>query len=76
MSLEQQIKEIVAKHLKLDVDQVNVDSHLINDLNADSIDIVEIGMMLETEYGIDVSSEDTGNFRTVQDLIDFIKTKL
>jgi acyl carrier protein len=76
MSHDAKIKELVAKHLKLDVEKVKNDSHLINDLNADSIDIVEIGMLLETEFGIDVSSEDTNDFRTVQHLIDYINSKV
>jgi acyl carrier protein len=75
MNVEQKVKELVAKHLKLDATKLKNDSHLFNDLDADSIDIVEIAMLLETEYKINVSSDDTSNFRTIQNLIDYIGVK-
>lgn len=72
MSIETQIKEIIAEHLKVNLHKVKNDSDLKNDLDADSIDIVEISMKLETAFDIDIPSDDAEQFLSVQNLIDYV----
>lgn len=71
-----QIKELLAKQLRLDVNTIEDETNIIEDLGADSIDIVEMLMALEENFGITVSDEEAINLRTIKDVADFIERKL
>lgn len=74
MSVEKKVKEIVAEQLGKDVNEVNPNASFIDDLGADSLDIVELVMKMEEEFGIEIPDEEAEKIKTVQDVIEYIKT--
>ena len=70
----ERIKEIIAEQLGLDdLDDITMDSSLIDDLEADSLDAVEIIMALEDEYGIEIPDEEAENFKSIGDICNYIE---
>ncbi len=66
------IKEIIVEQLSVDEDMVQMDTNLMKDLEADSLDAVEIILGVEEEFGIEIPDEDAEAFETVQDLVDYV----
>ncbi len=73
MSVEKKVKEIVAEQLGKDSNEVTIDASFIDDLGADSLDIVELVMAMEDEFGIEIPDEEAEKIKTVKDVIDYIK---
>mgnify|MGYP001564231792 FL=1 len=71
---EDKVKEIVAKELEVDVKQLTPEAKFIEDLGADSLDIVELVMALEEEFGLDIPDEDADKLKTVGDAMDYLKS--
>ncbi len=71
----EKIKEIVADQLGIDEDDIKLESNFKEDLEADSLDLFELVMALEEEYGVEIPSEDLEKILTVQDVIDYMKNK-
>lgn len=67
------IKQIIADQLSIDEDEVVPDASFIDDLGADSLDIVELIMAFEEEFDIEIPDEDAEKIKTVQDVLDYIK---
>ena len=65
-------KGYIAKLYDIDKEKIQPESHLINDLKADSLDVVALVMDLEQEYGIEIPDEDLAQLQTVQNILDFI----
>jgi acyl carrier protein len=72
--IEQKVKKIVSDHLGVSADEVTRDSSFINDLNADSLDIVELVMGLEEEFEMNIPDEEAEKIQTVGQAIDYIKS--
>ena len=70
----EKIQEIIADKLSIDVEEITLDSSFIDDLNADSLDIVELIMALEDELEMEIPDEDVENFKTVGDVVNYVKT--
>ena len=68
------IKEIIAEQLGVEEDVITVDTNLMKDLEADSLDAVEIIMAIEDEYDIEVPDEDIEKLRTVDALVSYIES--
>ena len=75
MSLEDDVKKIVSEKLSVSIDEVKTDSNFIDDLKADSLDIVELGMAFEDKFGVSIPDEDYEKLRTVNDAIQYIETR-
>ncbi|MBQ0157562.1 MAG: acyl carrier protein [Bacteroidales bacterium] len=71
--IEQKVKEIIADKLSVDLDDVKNEASFANDLGADSLDIVELIMKLETEFGVSIPDEEAPNIATVGDAISYIE---
>ena len=65
----EKIKEIIADKLSISEDEITMDSAFLEDLNADSLDIVELIMALEDELDMEIPDEDAENFVTVGDVV-------
>ena len=69
----EKIQEIIADKLSIDAEEITLDSSFIDDLNADSLDIVELIMALEDELEMEIPDEDVENFKTVGDVVEYVK---
>ncbi len=69
----EKIKEIIADQLGVDEDEVVSDAQFIEDLGADSLDIVELIMALEEEFDLEIPDEDAEKIATVGDAVEYIK---
>jgi len=72
----EKVKDLIVDQLGVDVSKVTPEAAFVEDLGADSIDIVELIMALEEEFGITISDEDAQKIRTVGDAINYIQEKL
>jgi acyl carrier protein len=69
---QQRLRKIIAEQLSVDEEEVIPEASFIEDLNADSLDLVELIMTLEEEFNIKISDEDAEKIQTVQDAIDYL----
>ncbi|MCP4003568.1 MAG: acyl carrier protein [bacterium] len=74
-ALEVRVNEIVAEQLDAEKDALVPEANLLDDLGADSLDVVELVMAIEEEYGIEVTDEDAENIRTIQDIVSYIEAR-
>ena len=68
------IKEALVSQFEVDPEKISRETDIMNDLGADSLDLVELIMMLEEEYGISVTDESVYEYKTVGELADFIES--
>jgi acyl carrier protein len=71
---EGRIKEIIAEKLDIGIEQITDEAKFIDDLGADSLDVVELIMTLEDEFEIEITDEDAEKIVSVRNAIDFIKS--
>lgn len=71
----EKLQEIIADQLGLEKEDVKAESNFKDDLNADSLDLFEVTMAMEEEFGLEIPSEDLEQIATVQDVIDYLKNK-
>ncbi len=74
--IEEKVIAIVAEQMGVDKGEINRDTHFVNDLNADSLDTVELVMEFEDEFETSIPDEDAEKIQTVGQAIDFIKEHL
>jgi acyl carrier protein len=74
-STYERLKKIVVEQLGVDEEQVTPEANFVDDLNADSLDLVELIMSLEEEFGAEISDEDAERIRTVQDAVDYVEER-
>ena len=67
------IKDIIIDQLQVEESDVAMDTNLMKDLSADSLDAVEIIMAIEDEFGIEIPDEDAENIQTVGDLVKYVE---
>ena len=72
MATFDKVRDIVVDQLGVEADEVNIDSTFIDDLGADSLDIVELIMAFEEEFGIEIPDEAAEEIKTVQDVVSYI----
>ena len=73
-TIEQRVKDIIVEQLGVNADQVTPDAKFIEDLGADSLDIVELVMALEETFGISIPDEDAENIKSVGDAVSYIQS--
>lgn len=72
----ERLKKIIVEQLGVDEEEVAPTASFVDDLNADSLDLVELIMSLEEEFGIEISDEDAERIATVQDAVDYIEERV
>ena len=73
MSVADRVKSIIAEQLGVDAEEVTAESSFTDDLGADSLDIVELVMAFEEEFGIEIPDEDSEQIAKVQDAVKYIQ---
>jgi acyl carrier protein len=71
-----QIRKIIVEKFNLEEEEIKLDSSFVEDLGADSLDLVDLIMALEDEFGIKIEEEDTDNLKCIEDVVNFIYEKL
>lgn len=71
----EKIRIMIAEQLGIDVEEVKAESSLQDDLNADSLDLFELVVSLEEEYGIEIPSGDLEKVETVNDIVEYLEAK-
>ena len=72
----EKIRSLLAEQLDYDINQITADTNIISDLGADSLDVVELMMDVEDEYGINAEEEDLMGIKTVADVVAFIEARI
>jgi acyl carrier protein len=74
-TIEEKVRKIIAEKLSVELDEVVPEASFVDDLGADSLDLVELIMSMEEEFDTDISDEDAEKIATVQDAIDYVKNR-
>ena len=75
MALLDDIKEVVVEQLSVNPDEVKEDAKFVEDLGADSLDVVELVMALEEKFDIEIPVDEAEKIQTVQDVVNYIESK-
>jgi acyl carrier protein len=73
-NVESKVKGIIAEQLGVSEEEIKTTSSFIEDLGADSLDIVELVMAMEEEFEVEIPDEEAENIKTVQDAVNYINT--
>jgi acyl carrier protein len=71
-SVEEKVKHIIVEQLGVDEEEVKAEASFVDDLGADSLDVVELVMALEEEFSLEISDEDAEKLSTVKHAVDYI----
>ena len=74
--VEERIKKIIAEQLMMEPEEIKDKDHFVEDLGADSLDVVELVMAFEDEFGIEIPDEEAEKIATVGEAIEYIKSRL
>ncbi len=74
MSIEDKVKKIIAEKLSVDMEEIVPEASFVDDLGADSLDLVELIMSMEEEFDVEISDEDAEKITTVKDAFDYVAT--
>jgi len=75
-NIAEEIKNIISESLSIKIEEIKEDSKFVDDLGADSLDIVELVMAMETKFNIEIPDEDAQKIKTVGEAIDYVFAKL
>ncbi|MBF1209215.1 MAG: acyl carrier protein [Gemella morbillorum] len=75
MAILEEVKEIIARYVKIEPEKITLESKLNEDLDADSIDIADVVMDIEEKYGFEFSDEDAENIVAIKDLVKVIEER-
>lgn len=75
MSVQEKVTKIIIDQLGVSADEVKPEASFVDDLNADSLDITELIMAMEEEFGIEIDDDDAQSMLTVKDAISYIESK-
>jgi len=73
--MSEKMKSIIAEQLNINASEITLESSFKDDLNADSLDLFEMVMALEDNYGVEIPSEDLEKLLTVGDVVNYLKDK-
>jgi acyl carrier protein len=71
----EKIKDILAQQFEVSADSISADTNIVDDLGADSLDVVELIMSVEDEFGVQISDDDAAQLATVGKIVEYIEAK-
>lgn len=75
-NIAEEVKKLISESISVDASEITEQSRFVDDLGADSLDIVELIMAMETKFSIEIPDEDAQKIKTVGEAIDYISQKL
>ena len=73
--MEEKVIKLISDATKIDAGKINATTNFVEDLNLDSLDIVELMMKMEDDFGVEIPEEDAEGMKTVQDVITYLEAK-
>ena len=73
--MEEKVINLIADATKIDIAKINAGTNFVDDLNLDSLDIVELMMKMEDEFGVEIPEEDAEGLKSVQDVVTYLEKK-
>jgi acyl carrier protein len=73
MAIFDEVKEVIVEQLNVTPEEVKLESNFVEDLGADSLDVVELVMALEEKFGIEIPDSESEKIQTVQDVVNYIE---
>jgi acyl carrier protein len=73
--MEDKVIKLISDATKIDSAKITLSTSFVEDLNLDSLDIVELMMKMEDSFGVEIPEEEAENLKTVQDVVSYLKTK-
>jgi acyl carrier protein len=73
MAIFDEVKEVIVEQLNVNADEVKLESNFVEDLGADSLDVVELVMALEEKFEIEIPDSEAEKIATVKDVVDYIE---
>jgi len=74
--MQDKIVKIVQEATKAEADKITPETNFVEDLNLDSLDMVELMMKVEDEFGVEIPEDDTDGLKTVQDVVNYLEKKV
>ena len=76
MTSEERIKKIIKEQLGVSEDEIKMDASFVEDLGADSLDLTELIMAMEEEFGMEIADDDAQKMMRVRDALEYVKNKM
>jgi len=73
MSLKDKVYRVISEKLEIETDEIVPEASFVDDLGADSLDLVELIMSMEEEFELDIDDKDAEKLKTVQDVLDYLE---
>jgi acyl carrier protein len=75
MELQEKVIKLVSEATKMDAANISLNTSFVDDLNLDSLDMVELMMKMEDEFGVEIPEDETENLKSIGDVVTYLKTK-
>lgn len=76
MELQEKVIKIASEATKVDAQNIKLETNFIDDLNLDSLDMVEMMMKMEEEFGVEIPEDKTDDLKTIGDVVNFLKANI
>lgn len=73
--MEEKVIKLVSDATKIDIAKINLETNFVDDLNLDSLDIVELMMKMEDEFGVEIPEEDAEGLKSIKDVVTYLEKK-
>jgi acyl carrier protein len=73
--MKDKVIKLISDATKIDISKINMETSFVDDLNLDSLDIVELMMKMEDEFGVEIPEEDAEGLKTVKDIVSYLEKK-
>lgn len=75
MELQEKVIKLVSEATKMDSANISLNTSFVDDLNLDSLDMVELMMKMEDEFGVEIPEDETENLKSIGDVVTYLKAK-